>query len=162
MEHSRFGLSASAGAPPLDPRDGERVGASLDQALDSDLSDDQVYHYGIYAIYRTADGQRFPSPGVLVAAIPRSPIPPLSPPRLTLTPGGQVRLDWTEPPRGSVRMLRSARPLPHAPGTQLTFAEAEQLEGNGSRCWALITRRMPIRRRLAIATTLRFWLWEGL
>jgi hypothetical protein len=39
-----------------------------------------------------------------------------------------VRLDWTQPPRGSVRVLRSPRPLPHAPGTQLTFAEAEQLE----------------------------------
>jgi hypothetical protein len=117
------------GAPPADPRDGDRVGATLDQAFDSDLSDDQVYHYGIYAIYRTAAGQRFPSPGVVVAAIPRSPVPPLSAPRLTLTPGGQVRLEWTEPSRGSVRILRSIKPLPHAVGAQLTADQAEELEG---------------------------------
>jgi hypothetical protein len=118
------------GAPPSGPRDGDRVGASLDQALDIDLQNDQVYHYGIYAIYRQADGRRFPSPGVLVAAIPRSPVAPLNPPRLMLTPGGQVRLDWIEPQRGAVRILRTPRPLPYSPGTQLTLAEAEQVGGD--------------------------------
>jgi hypothetical protein len=117
------------GAPPADPRDGDRIGSTLDQALDPDLSVDQVYHYGIYAIYRTPTGHRFPSPGVVVAAIPRSPVPPLSAPRLTLTPGGQVRLDWTEPSRGSVRILRSVRTLAHPVGAQLTANQAEELEG---------------------------------
>jgi hypothetical protein len=117
------------GAPPADPRDGDRVGATLDQSFDTDLSDDQVYHYGIYAIYRTAAGQRFSSPGAWVSAIPRSPVPPLAAPRLTLTPGGSVRLDWSEPSRGSVRILRSIKPLPHAVGAQLTADQAKELEG---------------------------------
>lgn len=118
------------GAPPSGPRDGDRVGASLDQSLDTELQDDQVYHYGIYAIYRQSDGRRFPSPGVVVAAIPRSPILPPNPPRLLLTPDGRVRLDWIEPARGSVRILRTPRPLPYAPGTVITLAQAEQLGGH--------------------------------
>jgi hypothetical protein len=117
-------------SPPEGPRDGDRVPAALDQALDSGLIADQVYHYGLYAIYRMADGLRYPSPGVVVAAVPRSPMPPLGAPRLTSTAGGQVRLDWIEPARGSVRILRTSKPLPSPPGAQLSLAEAEQLGGD--------------------------------
>jgi hypothetical protein len=117
------------GLSPDGPRDGDRVSASLDQALDSGLLADQVYHYGIYAVYKTADGLRYPSPGVLAAAVPRAPMPPLGAPRLSSTSAGQVRLDWVEPPRGSVRILRTSKPLPHPPGTQLGLADAERLGG---------------------------------
>ena len=119
-----------AGSPPAGPRDGERIAASLDQALDSGLREDQVYHYAIYAIYRMADSRRYPSQGIVVAAFPRLPLPPMNAPRLTITPSGHVRLDWTEPPRGSVRILRTTRPLPASPGAQLSVAAAEQFAGD--------------------------------
>ena len=123
------------GSPPAGPRDGDRIPASLDHALDCDLRENQVYHYGIYAIYRTADGHRYPSPGVLVAAFPRSPIPPLPAPHLTLTPEGEVKLDWTEPARGQVRVLRTLAPLPYPPGSNLAFGEVEHLGGE----WITLT-----------------------
>ena len=52
------------GGPPKNPRDGERIPAALDHALDRNLDPDEVYHYGIYAIYAMADGRLFPSPGL--------------------------------------------------------------------------------------------------
>jgi hypothetical protein len=58
-------------SPPTGPRDGERIPASLDQALDRNLREDQVYHYAIYAIYRMTDSNRYPSSGVAAAAFPR-------------------------------------------------------------------------------------------
>lgn len=119
-----------AGSPPAGPRDGERIAAALDQALDRGLREDQVYHYAIYAIYRMADSRRYPSGGVVVAAFPRLSLPPLNAPRLTISPIGHVRLDWTEPPRGSVRIRRTPRPLPAAPGAQLSVAVAEQFAGD--------------------------------
>ena len=151
------------GARRPDPRDGDRVGASLDQASIRDLSDDQVYHYGIYAIYRTPDGQRFPSPGVVVAAIPRSPLAPLDAPRLTLTPGGQVRLDWIEPSRGSVRILRTIRPLAHARGQPSSRRQAEELGGRlARRPWTPDRAQDADPPPSATATTLRSWRWEEL
>ena len=118
------------GSPPAGPRDGVRVAATLDQALDSGLSEDQVYHYAIYAIYRMADSRRFPSQGVFVSAYPRLPPPPMEAPRLMIMTSGSVRLDWTEPQRGSVRILRTTKPLQTAPGAQLNLAEIEQVGGD--------------------------------
>jgi len=118
------------GSPPAGPRDGERIAASLDQAVDSGLREDQVYHYAIHAIYRMADSRRYPSQGIVVAAVPRLPLPPMNAPRLMITPSGHVRLDWIEPPRGSVRILRTTRPPPASPGAQLSVAAAEQFAGD--------------------------------
>jgi hypothetical protein len=115
---------------PEGPRDGERVPCALDQALDAQVRQDQVYHYGIYAIYRMADGQRYPSPGVIVGAFPRAAVAAMPAPRLTLTSRGDVRLDWIEPARGPVRILRTQRPLPHDPGARITLDQAEQLAGD--------------------------------
>ncbi len=124
---SEIRVVRKAGSPPSGPRDGERVAAAIDQALDTGLRQDQVYHYAIYAIYRMADSRRFPSQGVHVSAYPRLPAPAMSAPRITITTSGQVRLDWTEPPRGSVRILRTTMPLPVAPGVQLTALAADAL-----------------------------------
>jgi len=123
-------VARKAGSPPAGPRDGERIPSSLDQAIDSGLREDQVYHYAIYAVYRMADSRRYPSQGVNVAAFPRLPLPPMNSPRLMITPSGHVRLDWTEPPRGSVRILRTTKPPPVAPGVQLSVAAAEQFAGD--------------------------------
>jgi hypothetical protein len=115
------------GGPPKDPRDGERIPAALDHALDRQVDPNEVYHYGIYAIYGMADGRLVPSPGVVVSARPQPPVSALEAPRLLLEPGRRVRIDWIEPVRGSVKIIRTAHPAPHAAGSQLAIAEAEAL-----------------------------------
>ncbi len=115
--------------PPKNPRDGDRIPAALDHALDRNLDPNEVYYYGIYAIYSMSEGRLFPAPGVVVSARPQPPISPLEAPRLLQEPSGRIRIDWTEPPRGSVKILRTLHPLPHAAGTRLTSAEAEALDG---------------------------------
>ncbi len=117
------------GGPPKNPRDGDRIPAALDHALDRDLDPNEVYHYGIYAIHSMADGKLFPAPGVVVSARPQPPISTLEAPRLFVEPTGRVRLDWVEPARGSVRLLRTAIPFPHPVGTRLSAWQTETLEG---------------------------------
>ena len=76
-----------------------------------------------------ADGKLFPAPGVVVSARPQPPISTLEAPRLLVEPSGRVRIDWVEPARGSVRILRTAIPLPHAVGTRLSARQTETLDG---------------------------------
>ena len=76
------------GGPPKNPRDGDRIPAALDHALDRNLDPNEVYHYGIYAIHAMADGRLFPAPGVVVSARPQPPISTLDAPRLS---GGTER-----------------------------------------------------------------------
>ena len=113
------------GGPPKNPRDGDRIPAALDHALDRNLDPNEVYHYGIYAIYAMADGKLFPAPGVVVSARPQPPISTLEAPRLLVEPSGRVRIDWVEPARGSVKILRTAGPLPHPVGTRLSARQTE-------------------------------------
>ena len=117
------------GGPPKNPRDGERIPTALDHALDRNVDPDEIYHYGIYAIYGMADGRLVPSPGVVVSARPQPPVAALEAPRLLLEPGRRVRIDWIEPARGSVRIIRTVHPLSHAAGSRLGMAEAEALTG---------------------------------
>ena len=117
------------GGPPRNPRDGDRIAAALDHALDRDLDPNEVYHYGIYAIHAMPDGKLFPAPGVVVSARPQPPISTLDAPRLLVEPSGRVRIDWVEPARGSVKILRTAAPLPHPAGTRLSTRQSETLDG---------------------------------
>ena len=55
---------------------------------------------------------------------------PLEAPRLLLEPSGGVRLDWIEPVRGAVKILRTADPLAVPAGTRLPANEAEALDGH--------------------------------
>ena len=118
------------GGPPKNPRDGERIPAALDHALDRNVDPDEVYHYGIYAIYPMADGRLVPSPGVVVSARPQPPVSALEAPRLLLEPGRRIRIDWIEPVRGSVKIVRTCQPLTQAVGSQLAIAETESLGGH--------------------------------
>ena len=55
--------------------------SSLDQAFDRRPREDQVYHYGIYAIYRTPDGQPLPFAGSRGRGDPAVAVPrPFGPP----------------------------------------------------------------------------------
>ncbi len=76
------------------------------------------------------DGRLFPSPGVVVAARPQPTILAPEAPRLLQEPTGRVRIDWIEPARGSVRILRTPVPLPLPTGSRLNAAEVKSLEGH--------------------------------
>jgi hypothetical protein len=118
------------GGPPRNPRDGDRIPSAHDHALDRNLDTNEVYHYGIYAIYAMADGKLFPAPGVMVSARPQLPISTLEAPRLLVEPSGRVRIDWVEPARGSVKILRTAGPLPDPVGTRLSARQTNALDGH--------------------------------
>lgn len=117
------------GGPPTGPLDGERVESMPDQAHDLGLEPDRVYHYGIYAVYRTPDGRATASRGVTVSAQPHTPVHPLDAPAITPEPDGRVRLRWVEPARGIVKVLRTQRPLDHPAGARLKPVEVASLEG---------------------------------
>ena len=57
------------------------------------------------------------------------PISTLEAPRLLVEPSGRVRIDWVEPARGSVKILRTDAPLPHPAGTRLLSQQTEALDG---------------------------------
>ena len=117
------------GAPPSSPVDGQRLEASNNQAHDQDLESDRVYHYGIFAIYRSADGRATASRGVFVTAQPHTPARPLDPPTIAVDPEGRVTLRWIEPTRGIVKILRTPQPLAHAAGVRLSPMQVASLEG---------------------------------
>jgi tetratricopeptide (TPR) repeat protein len=118
------------GAPPKDPRDGDRIASALDHAVDRTIDPNESYHYGIFAIYKMADGRLFPAPGVVVSARPQPSVSALDAPRLLIEPGLGVRIDWNEPLRGAVKLLRTPGPLPVPAGTRLPANEAEALDGH--------------------------------
>jgi hypothetical protein len=76
-----------------------------------------------------SDGKLFPAPGVVVSARPQPPISTIEAPRLLVEPSGRVRIDWVEPARGSVKILRTVTPLPHPAGTRLSARQSEALDG---------------------------------
>ncbi len=118
------------GSAPTGPNDGERVEALAQRALDTGLEEDQVYHYAIYALYRLLDGRLVPSPGVMVTAQPHSPVPPLAAPTLLPQRDGRLRLEWPPPSRGTVKILKSTRPVPHVAGEALEPGPIAALEGD--------------------------------
>ena len=118
------------GTAPNGPKDGDRVEALREEAHDHGLEDDRVYHYAIYALYRMPDGALLAARGVPVVAQPHPPVAALATPRISQERDGRVRLAWDEPARGTVKILRTARPLAADPGDRLTLAAGEALEGH--------------------------------
>jgi hypothetical protein len=117
------------GSAPTGPKDGDRVESLREEAHDQGLEEDEVYHYAIFALYRMEDGSLLAARGVYVAARPHPPVPPPAAPRVAQDRDGRVRLAWDEPLRGTIKVLRTARPPATAPGDRLSLTEAEALEG---------------------------------
>ncbi len=117
------------GAPVEGPRDGVPISAKTDGAIDSGLDDGRVYHYGIFALYKGPDGFSHPSPGVYVSAIPQPPSQPVEDLRLAGEADGRLRLSWSPPAYGRVKILRTEHPLPFAEGDRRSAAEADRIEG---------------------------------
>jgi len=107
---------------PAHDRDGEVLRALPTGIIDRGLLDDQAYHYAVFALYQSPDGAELRSKGVGVIAVPHAPVE--APPSPSLTPGldGQVRVSWRPPVRGTIRVIRTARPLPLDPGDRLPAA----------------------------------------
>ena len=115
-------------SPPSGPRDGESVAARWTRRWTADVEQGRVYHYRIYAIYRTADGRRYPSPGVVVAAIPRSPVSPRRLPGYAhARRAGQARLDRAAAGLGPDSPHDQATAL--SPGTGSTWPRPSSLAG---------------------------------
>lgn len=117
------------GGPPTGPGDGSRVESQRDSAWDRELADDQVYHYGVFVEYRLSDGSSKFSKGVFASAVPHAPIAGLDAPALSRLPDGRLRLDWTPPAQGWVRILRTSRPMPLAFGATVSAAQIDAVEG---------------------------------
>ena len=115
--------------PPRGPRDGDRVIAALDHAMDHEIDPNEICFYGVFAVYRMEDGKLYPSPGSIVMARPRPPVSPLAPPRITRETDGSIRVDWIEPDRGSVKILRVLETFPRAVGDRLSATEVDSLTG---------------------------------
>src|SRR5262249_46638322 len=93
------------GGPPTGPTDGDRVESLRHRAHDGGLANDRVYHYGLYAVYKRPEGNLLAARGVTVSAQPHPPVPVLPAPVLSQEAGGRIRLDWTAPDRGTVKVL---------------------------------------------------------
>ncbi len=118
------------GGRPNNPQDGERVDSTLEQAHDRGLNPDRVYHYGIFAVYRTPDGRAVASLGSFVSAQPHTPVHTPGAPTVIAEPDGRVLIRWVEPSRGLLKLLRTTSPPPHPPGTRLTPAQVSALTGD--------------------------------
>ncbi|MDG3003586.1 hypothetical protein [Paludisphaera mucosa] len=117
-------------AVPRNPRHGDRIAAASDTAVDRDVVEGQVYHYAVFAIYRSPEGRRFPSSGATLSVAASPPGAPAGPPRAILDPSGRVRIEWAEPGRGIVRLRRTSAPLPQPPGASVSPAEVEAVAGD--------------------------------
>jgi hypothetical protein len=117
-------------SPPKDPRDGERLATAVDHLFDRNLDPQEAYYYGLFALYRLPDGRLCPAPGVMVSARQEPQVAALDAPRLVREPGGRVRIDWAEPIRGTVAILRTSATLPFPAGARLTAAESEAVTGS--------------------------------
>jgi hypothetical protein len=116
------------GAPVEGPRDGLPIEATEDGALDRGLDDGRVYHYGIFALYRGPDRRPHPSRGVFVSAVPQPPALPVNDLTIAADPDGRLRLGWTAPTIGHVRIARTPAPFPIPAGDRRSAAEVERAD----------------------------------
>lgn len=117
------------GAPVEGPRDGVPISAKTDGAIDAGLDDGRVYHYGVFALYKGPDGYSHPSPGVYVSAVPQPPSQPVENLSIAGESDGRLKLFWTPPYYGRVKILRTDSPLPFPVGDRRSAAEADRLDG---------------------------------
>lgn len=119
------------GMPVLGPHDpaGVVVEAGRDGVEDRGLEDGRVYHYGVYALYRTGSGRAHASAGVAVSAVPGEPPGVVTDLRIEAGADGQPCLRWTPPDVGRVRVVRTERPLMWVEEELRPAAELSGIEG---------------------------------
>ncbi|MDB5351190.1 MAG: hypothetical protein JWN86_2437 [Planctomycetota bacterium] len=115
---------------PIGPNDGTLVASLRDQAHDRGLTDDKVYHYGVFTLYRTADGRLISSRGAYSSAMPSAPVATVIEPSLSRHGDGSIRISWAPPARGEVHVLRSLQPLPFAAAQRVERGTVDETGGH--------------------------------
>jgi hypothetical protein len=107
--------------PPRRWDDGTAVEASPDSFTEAGLRTGTEYYYRITTCYRTPDGLRRYSPGVVTRAVPEPAPAEVTDLRITGPDDGAAPLvaTWTPPPYGRVRLVRGDE-LPWPPGTRIS------------------------------------------
>jgi hypothetical protein len=95
--------------------------AMLTGILDTEAQPGRRYFYRIRAVYISATGERFTSPGSLCAAIPEPDPVPVGELRAVVLPGAvpEAALTWVAPPAGTVTIYQHAVPPRWPAGTVL-------------------------------------------
>ena len=108
--------------PPRRWDDGTAVEASADSFTEAGLRTGTEYYYRITTCYRTPDGLRRYSPGVVTRAVPEPAPVEVTDLRVTGPDDGAAAMvaTWTPPPYGRVRLVRGDEPLPWPPGTRIS------------------------------------------
>ena len=103
--------------PPRRWDDGTAVEASPDSFTEAGLRTGTEYYYRITTCYRTPDGLRRYSPGVVTRAVPEPAPVEVTDLRITGPDDGAAAMMavWTPPPYGRVRLVRGDVPLPGPP-----------------------------------------------
>ena len=122
-------LVRKLGVSPETLADGDRIDSLRESAWDKGLADDQVYGYTVFAQYKDSGGQLVSSRGVTLVVRPHAPVIGLEAPTLQIESDGRLRLSWTPPERGVVRIVRLARTSELAYGSILTSTDVAALEG---------------------------------
>ncbi len=119
----------TAGHPPRVPEDGTPVESSLTGFTDTGLCTGTEYFYRISASYRTGDGQRRHSAGIVLSAVPEPEPGAVTDLELTVPADGAavVVACWTPPRYGRVSLMRSQVPPQWPAGSRITPQDAAAL-----------------------------------
>ncbi len=117
------------GAPPTGPGDGESLPNDKHRATDRGLGKELVYHYAVYAQYRIGEGVARTSKPVFASTKAVERVVVLDDLSAERTRDGRVRLAWTPPLSGVVKILASSSPTPVVPASLLDDATTSALAG---------------------------------
>jgi hypothetical protein len=101
-----------SGSPPTSLRDGTPLSLTdKSRLMDRAVQNDQRYYYGIYCQYQDYEQRIISSSGVVKDGIPEA--PPTAITELDIQSergphGYEVRLNWTSPTKGQVKVLKAA------------------------------------------------------
>jgi hypothetical protein len=123
-------VTSRPGAPPApnpaaDPEADRRVQASPAGFADPVLTTEVRHYYRISAVYTDRAGRRRTSPGVVRPVTAEGPMEAVHDLRAETVSGRElrVRLSWTAPQRGTVRIYQYQRPPPWPPGSAVRLDE---------------------------------------
>ena len=106
--------------PPKDSSDGTTVPVTgSGNALDSDLENDQRYHYLVCCAYRPGGTGEVLSPGVRFDVVAKPP-PQATRDFKVWVEGEEIVCSWSPPEHGQVVVVRSNRPSPWRLGDRLS------------------------------------------
>jgi hypothetical protein len=110
---------------PPDVGGGEPVAASLAGFHDTGVQSGVRYYYRIRAVYVSATGERWVTPGIVRWATPEEALGVVSELRAELQPGDEpaLLLQWDNPDVGTVRIYRGDGPAPWPLGASVRLDE---------------------------------------